>query len=95
MHVYRNIMATFLASALLLHTGYLGSPWLGLNPFQLRDWLVYFAAQGGLVCLTYWWVNRAFWAHLPTVARWGIGGGGLGIHSGQQCVVARAAVGGG
>ena len=71
-HVYRNIMATFLASALLLHTGYLGSPWLGLNPLQLRDWLVYFAAQGGLVCVAYWWVNRPFWAHLPPAARRGL-----------------------
>ena len=49
-HVYRNILCTFLASALLLHTGFLGSPWLGVDPAQLRDWLLYFALQGLLVC---------------------------------------------
>ena len=75
-HVYRNILCTFLASALLLHTGYLGSPWLGLNPFQLRDWLVYFFAQGVLVCGAYWWVNRPFWGRLPTAARWSLAGAG-------------------
>ena len=67
--VYRNILATFLASALLLHTGYLGSPWLGLNPSQLCDWLLYFTAQGLLVCATYWWINRPFWERLPRVPR--------------------------
>ena len=33
-HVYRNILLTFLGSALILHTGYCGSPWLGINPGQ-------------------------------------------------------------
>ena len=36
---------TFLASALLLHTGFLGSPWWGVDPVQLRDWLLYFAGR--------------------------------------------------
>ena len=64
-HVYRNIMLTFVASALLLHTGFLGSPWLWVAPGQLRDWVLYFTGQGLLVCAAYWWQNRAFWAHLP------------------------------
>ena len=60
-HVYRNIMATFLASAILLHTGFFGSPWWGVNPFQLRDWLLYFAGQGLIVCAALWWLQRPFW----------------------------------
>ena len=68
-HVYRNILATFLASALLLHTGYCGSPWWGLNPYQTCDWLVYFSAQGALVCATFWWLNRPFWTRLSAGTR--------------------------
>lgn len=77
--VYRNILATFLASALLLHTGYLGSPWWGLNPSQLRDWVLYFAAQGGVVCVAYWWINRPFWARLPEAARMVLAGVGWAL----------------
>lgn len=68
-HVYRNILLTFVASALLLHTGFLGSPWVAVDPGQLRDWLLYFAAQGLVVCAAYWWSNRPFWARLPPVGR--------------------------
>ena len=64
-HVYRNVMATFLASAVLLHTGFFGSPWWGVNPFQLRDWLLYFAGQGAIVCAALWWLQRPFWERLP------------------------------
>ncbi len=67
-HVYRNIMATFLASAVLLHTGFFGSPWWGVNPFQLRDWLLYFAGQGAIVCAAYWWLQRPFWERVPAGA---------------------------
>ncbi len=67
-HVYRNILLTFLASAILLHTGFFGSPWWGVNPFQLRDWLLYFAGQGAVVCAAYWWLQRPFWERLPTGA---------------------------
>ncbi len=74
--VYRNIMLTFVASALLLHTGYLGSPWLGVDPGQLRDWLLYFSAQGLLVCAAYWWHNRPFWERLPEFWRWTLAGVG-------------------
>lgn len=73
-HPYRNVLATFLASALLLHTGYCGSPWLGLNPEQLCDWLVYFAAQGTLVCATFWWLGRPFWKRLSAGTRTGLAG---------------------
>lgn len=75
-YVYRNILATFLASALLLHTGYLGSPWWSVDLHQLRDWLIYFAAQGMLVCVTYWWIQRPFWTGLPTLARRTLRGAG-------------------
>ena len=68
--VYRNILCTFLASALLLHTGWLGSPWWGVDPGQLRDWLLYFAAQGTVVCVAYWWLNRPCWQRLPADAWW-------------------------
>ncbi len=76
-HVYRNIFLTFLGSALILHTGYCGSPWLGLNPGQLRDWLLYFAAQGTLVCAAYWWLNRPCWERLAH-SRWRMPLRGLG-----------------
>ena len=64
-NVYRNILCTFLASALLLHTGWLGSPWWGVDPGQLRDWLLYFAAQGTVVCAAHWWLTRPFWQRMP------------------------------
>ncbi len=64
-YVYRNILLTFLASALLLHTGFLGGPWISVDPGQLRDWVLYFTAQGLLVCAAYWWQNRPFWERLP------------------------------
>ena len=35
----------------------------------MRDWLLYFAAQGGLVCAAYWWLNQPFWERL-TLSRW-------------------------
>jgi hypothetical protein len=75
-HVYPNILLTFLASALLLHTGFLGSPWLSVDPGQLRDWLLYFTAQGLLVCAAYWWQNRPFWERLPDVSRKALAGAG-------------------
>ncbi len=70
--VYRNILATFLASALLLHTGWLGSPWWGVDPGQLRDWLLYFTAQGLVVCAAYWWLNRPFWQRVAADAWWNV-----------------------
>jgi hypothetical protein len=68
-NVYRNILLTFLASAVLLHTGFMGSPWWTCDPGQLRDWLLYFTGQGLLVCAAYWWQNRPFWERLPGVWR--------------------------
>lgn len=67
--VYRNILCTFLASALLLHTGFLGSPWPSVDPGQLRDWLLYFSAQGLVVCVAYWWLQRPFWEDLSPIWR--------------------------
>lgn len=74
--VYRNILLTFLASALLLHTGFLGSPWLTVDPGQLRDWMLYFFAQGLLVCAAYWWHNRPFWSRLSDFPRRSLAGAG-------------------
>jgi hypothetical protein len=75
-YVYRNIVLTFLASALLLHTGFLGGPWISVDPGQLRDWVLYFAAQGLLVCAAYWWQNRPFWERVPGVWRTVLAGAG-------------------
>ena len=73
-HVYRNIFCTFLPSALLLHTGFMGSPWLWVDPGQLRDWLFYFAMQGAVVCGAYWWLARPFWQRLPRGWMWPLRG---------------------
>jgi hypothetical protein len=59
-----------MGSALLVHTGFLGSPWLWVDPAPLRDWVLYFAAQGALVCAAYWWLQRPFWEKLSAGWRW-------------------------
>jgi hypothetical protein len=45
-----NIMATFLTSALVLHTGWFGSKYWEVGPGGWRDETVYFLLQGVLVC---------------------------------------------
>lgn len=47
---YRNVMLTFLGSALLLHTGWFGSKYWAVGPGGWRDQTAYFLVQGLLVC---------------------------------------------
>lgn len=49
-YLYRNVLVTFLSSALLLHSGWFGGPWLYPNPARLLDECLYFLLQGLLVC---------------------------------------------
>jgi|HubBroStandDraft_6_1064221.scaffolds.fasta_scaffold41957_2 hypothetical protein len=49
-HRTRNVLLTFLASALLLHTGWFGSKYWEIGPAGWRDQTVYFLLQGLLVC---------------------------------------------
>ncbi len=49
-HRTRNVLATFLASALLLHTGWFGSKYWAIGLGGWRDQTVYFLVQGLLVC---------------------------------------------
>jgi hypothetical protein len=49
-HRFRNVMLTFLASALLLHGGWFGSKYLRVGPGGWRDHTIYFALQGAAVC---------------------------------------------
>jgi hypothetical protein len=49
-HRTRNVLATFLASALLLHTGWFGSRYWVIGLAGWRDQTVYFLVQGLLVC---------------------------------------------
>jgi D-alanyl-lipoteichoic acid acyltransferase DltB (MBOAT superfamily) len=51
---YRNVMLTFLASALLLHSGWFGSKYWAVGPGGWRDHTVYFLVQGLLVCGCLW-----------------------------------------
>lgn len=55
-HRLRNVMLTFLASGLVLHSGWIGSPYWAVNLAGLRDWTVYFLLQGISVCACLvWW----------------------------------------
>jgi hypothetical protein len=47
---YRNVLLTFLASALLLHSGWFGSKYWAVGPGGWRDHTAYFLVQGLLVC---------------------------------------------
>jgi hypothetical protein len=47
---YLNVILTFLASALLLHTGWFGSKYWEIGPGGWRDETVYFLIQAALVC---------------------------------------------
>lgn len=49
-HKYLNVLATFLASALVLHTGWFGSKYWEVGAGGWRDETVYFLMQGLLVC---------------------------------------------
>jgi hypothetical protein len=54
-HRTRNVLATFLASALLLHTGWFGSKYWAIGLGGWRDQTVYFLVQGLLVCGCLWY----------------------------------------
>lgn len=47
---YLNVMITFWASALVLHTGFIGSVFWMVGEYGLRDQFVYFTLQGIAVC---------------------------------------------
>jgi hypothetical protein len=76
-HRYRNVMLTFLASALVLHSGWLGSPYWVVGVGGWRDHALYFGLQGLAVCacLGLWQVTgkdsgsdrrlRWSWARVP------------------------------
>ena len=49
-HRFRNVMLTFLASALVLHSGWLGSPYWVVGAGGWRDHTLYFGLQGLAVC---------------------------------------------
>ncbi|HXJ19046.1 MAG TPA: MBOAT family O-acyltransferase [Polyangia bacterium] len=58
-HRFRNVMSTFLASALVLHSGWLGSPYWIVGTGGWRDHAIYFGLQGLAVCacLAVWQVT--------------------------------------
>ena len=49
-HQLLNVMATFMASALVLHSGWLGSKYWQVGPGGWRDHSLYFLLQGVAVC---------------------------------------------
>ena len=55
-HRYRNVVLTFLASALVLHSGWFGSKYWEVGPAGWRDETIYFMLQALAVCasLAYW-----------------------------------------
>jgi hypothetical protein len=53
-----NVMATFVASALVLHTGWFGSKYWEVCPGGWRDETAYFLLQGLLVCGYLAWRDR-------------------------------------
>lgn len=56
---YLNVMATFWASAWLLHTGWFGSVYWIVGAAGLRDQTVYFTLQGLAVCgCLAWWQRQ-------------------------------------
>jgi MBOAT, membrane-bound O-acyltransferase family len=49
-HRFRNVMLTFLASAVIFHSGWLGSPYWTVGEAGWRDHALYFGLQGLGVC---------------------------------------------
>jgi hypothetical protein len=49
-HRLLNVMLTFLASALVMHSGWLGSKYWAVGAGGWRDWSIYFGLQGAAVC---------------------------------------------
>src|SRR5262249_24922567 len=77
-HRLLNVMATFMASALVLHSGWLGSKYWQVGPGGWRDHAIYFFMQGLAVCacLVFWQLTgkppsadrelRWSWLRVPT-----------------------------
>jgi hypothetical protein len=57
-HKYRNVALTFLASALLLHTGWFGSKYWEVGAAGWRDQSLYFGLQAVAVCGYLYWRER-------------------------------------
>jgi hypothetical protein len=72
-HKYRNVGITFLASALVFHTGWLGSIYWQVGRAGWRDQTLYFGAQALAVCaaMVYWDLTGRRPAHIDDV--WSIG----------------------
>jgi hypothetical protein len=49
-HRFRNVLLTFMSSALVLHSGWLGSPYWVVGAGGWRDHALYFGLQGLAVC---------------------------------------------
>jgi len=68
-HRTRNVLLTFLASALLLHTGWFGSKYWAIGLGGWRDQTVYFLVQGLLVCGCLWYRDLRDARHAPAERR--------------------------
>lgn len=55
---YRNVLLTFLASAWVLHSGWVGSKYFEVGLEGWRDYAVYFLLQGAAVCACLWYWDR-------------------------------------
>jgi hypothetical protein len=70
-HRYLNVMLTFLASALVLHSGWIGSRYWEIGAGGWRDESVYFALQGLAVCACLaWWQLRGKDPRADRALRW-------------------------
>ena len=71
-HRARNVMLTFLASAVLLHSGWFGSKYWQVGPGGWRDETLYFLLQGLAVCACLRFVPQASRerARAPWGVRW-------------------------
>ena len=73
-HRLRNVMITFLASGIVLHSGWIGSRYWEVNPDGMRDWSVYFLLQGAWVCACLvWWRWRGKDPRNDRNLRWSAG----------------------
>jgi hypothetical protein len=76
-HRYRNVLLTFLASALCLHSGWFGSKYWEVGTGGWRDYTIYFMAQAAAVCAC-----LAFWQRTGRDAR---GDRALRLSGGRVC----------
>jgi hypothetical protein len=69
-HQYRNILLTFLASALLLHSGWFGSKYWQVGAAGWRDQSLYFGLQAIAVCGFLAWRDRRGSPRAPDPTPW-------------------------